>query len=102
MQRPGSLGSKIQINIQFSSYGCEIPLRILSLFFFSLYMPSAKTWNLNELTLVLIYRMGYENLILQEPVYLVDVLKMILVARNMGWENQMRWLRQVKILQRAQ
>ena len=65
-------------------------------------MPGAKTWNLNELTLVLIHRTGYENLILQEPVYVVDVLKMILVARKMGWENQMRCLRQVKILQRAQ
>ena len=48
-------------------------------------MPSAKNWNLNELTLVLIYRMGYENLILQEPVYLVDVFKMILVARKIKW-----------------
>ena len=48
-------------------------------------MPSAKNWNLNELTLGLIYRMGYENLILQEPVYLVDVFKIILVARKIKW-----------------
>lgn len=61
-----------------------------------------QNWNLNDLTLELIYRKGYQNPISQGPVYLVDAFKMILVARKMDWENQMRFLRQVKILQTAE